>query len=178
MSVVNGLFQTFCNSNFFPLLRFQKLGCKEVKSVRSPFWYASIGLLPAELLEQWVRRRQKSIPTTATAQGTLARYNEVWKGKQQCLPFAQRGATQQPFHSRPSRAPKSMQHTVGSLLNVSLTVLSDAVIGIPEGTPRPCTVDNWRGNNFWDPGDWEMLCPENTVWPSERSDCPVLSPCH
>lgn len=25
----------------------------------------------------------------------------------------------------------------------------------------PCPAANWRGDNLWDPGDWEVLCPEN-----------------
>lgn len=85
---------------------------KWAKNICPPSWHTSIGLLPAELPEQWVRKGQKTLPA---ALGTnLASIMKCRGGNtptgQQYTSFAQQGATQRPFHPQfsPSPAPRSM----------------------------------------------------------------------
>lgn len=147
MTVANRIFRTFCHSSCFPVLQSQTRGCKTMsKKYTSPFlahFHRTAACQTPRAVSEEGAEDPPSSPRDHPCQ-----YNEVQRGKHPnwaaihllCTARCNPATLSPPIQSISST--KVNGNNASSLLKASLRVLSEAVIAIPEGTPRPCTAAN------------------------------------
>lgn len=161
MLVANSLFQTFCHISYFPLLQSQTLGCsKTSKKYTSPFLAhfrrSAACRTPGAVSEEVAEKHPCTpwlfpipCPWVRKLQGSMERETH----HPAAMPLLC-SATLWPFHSQfsSSQASRSMQQWRFS---------TESILGsIKQGSdshPWRYTTANWRGNNLWNPEDWECL---------------------